>query len=200
MDLLLKYLDELRQKFVSFSPNKKLSVIALSAAGIGVVATLSIWALKTNYTYLYTNLDPALAGQITSKLESYNIPFKVSASGTGLLVPEKSLYTARMKLASEGLPNSGRVGYEIFDKTNLGMTDFVQKINYRRALEGELAKSIMELDAVQDARVHLVIPEHRLFAKDQEEATASILLSLQFDGGLSAGQVKGITHLVASSV
>jgi len=105
-----------------------------------------------------------------------------------------------MKLASEGLPNSGRVGYEIFDKTNLGMTDFVQKINYRRALEGELAKSIMELDAVQDARVHLVIPEHRLFAKDQEEATASILLSLQFDGGLSAGQVKGITHLVASSV
>ena len=203
MELAERYqmvLGKIREKISNLTPNQKILTAVGSAAVMGIIITVIIWALGSNYTYLYTNLDPAMTAEITGKLEDFNIPFELGKSGQAILVPEKSLYTARIKLAAEGLPNSQHTGFEIFDKTNLGMTDFVQKINYRRALEGELAKSIQDLNAVKEARVHLVIPEHRLFAKDQAEPTASILLKLQFEGILSREQIRGITHLTASSV
>jgi flagellar M-ring protein FliF len=199
-DFLQKYFRIMTEKLSELSSNQRLFAIIGTAVIIGVIITLFIWAFKANYSYLYTNLDPAIANDITQKLESHNIPYRLSKAGGAIMVPENLLYNARMKLAAEGLPNSKHNGFEIFDETNLGMTDFVQKINYRRALEGELARSIQELEPVDEARVHLVIPEYRLFQKDQKDPTASIVLTIKYEGALSRYQITGITHLVASSV
>ena len=112
------------------------------------------------------------AGEIVDQLAALGIPYRISNGGTAILVPETEVQSARLKMAAQGYPRGGVGGYEIFDKSNLGMTDFLQKVNYRRALEGEIAKSIMSLSEVAAARVHLVIPEQRLFARDQKPPTA----------------------------
>ena len=178
-------------------------VVVLVAITVGIIVgivTVVGWLGDVQYQPLYSDLDPAEAADVTRYLKERNIRYKVSGGGTTVEVPEADLYEARMGLASEGLPNSGTVGYSIFDKTNLGMTDFLQKLNYRRALEGELSRTISALSEVQAARVHIVIPEERLFSEQQKETTASVVLKLRHSGGLSKAQINGITHLVASSV
>ncbi len=200
MEKIRAYIELLKKKFIELDANKKILFIIGLAAVLGVMVTGTMWAFHTNYSYLYTNLGPLEIGQITTKLEGEKIPYKLSAGGSAVMVPDKSLYSARIKLAADGLPNSRHIGFEIFDNTNLGMTDFVQKINYRRALEGELAKSIEELDPVKEARIHLVIPEHKLFSNEQKEPSASIVVLLESGDELSKAQVRGIRHLVASSV
>ncbi|MBD3235023.1 MAG: flagellar M-ring protein FliF [candidate division Zixibacteria bacterium] len=200
MEALSKYIEQFKEWFSEQDQNRKLLVIVGAAAVLGIIVVSSIWMFSKDYTYLYTNLDPVMAGKVTAELDNENIPYQVSNSGTAVMVADEALYDARIKLASKGLPNSKAVGFEIFDNTNLGMTDYVQKINYRRALEGELSKSIDELEFVNDTRVHLVIPEHRLFEKDQQPPTASILVNLKHEGALTKGQVRGVSHLVASSV
>ncbi len=171
-----------------------LVVVGTVVAGVGTVR----WARQATYTTLYSNLAPAEAGEIVDVLTGLDIPYQISAGGTALQVPEHQAQAVRLKLAAQGYPRDGVVGYEIFDKSNLGMTDFLQKVNFRRALEGEIAKSIMSLSEVSAARVHLVMPESRLFSRDQKQPTASVVLKL--NGSLSESQVAGIAHLVASSV
>ena len=158
------------------------------------------WARRPDFAPLYTNLSPQDAAQIVDKLRSAKIPYRLTSGGTAVMVSSKDVYQTRISLAAEGLPQASTVGFEIFDKTNLGTTDFVQKINYHRALEGELTRTIEQLAAVQRARVHLVIPNPRLFTEEQKEATASVVLTLAGGGRLGKSQVKGIAHLVASSV
>jgi flagellar M-ring protein FliF len=178
-------------------------VVMLVAIVIGVVfgiVTVAGWVGKVAYQPLYSNLDPAEAADVTRYLTDNNISYKLGAGGTTIEVPESDLYEARLALASQGLPHSGSVGYSIFDETNLGMTDFLQKLNFRRALEGELSRTITALNEVQAARVHIVMPEERLFAEQQRQATASVVLKLRHIGGISKSQINGITHLVASSV
>jgi flagellar M-ring protein FliF len=164
---------------------------------VALVATFE-WAHQATYTTLYSNLAPAEAGEIVDLLANMDVPYRISAGGSSLQVPDGEAQAIRLKLAAQGYPRDGIVGYEIFDKTNLGMTDFLQKVNFRRALEGEIAKTIMSLSEVSAARVHLVMPEARLFSKDQKQPTASVVLKL--NGTLSENQVAGISHLVASSV
>jgi flagellar M-ring protein FliF len=178
-------------------------VVMLMAIVIGVIVgivTVAGWVSKVTYQSLYSNLDPAEAADVTRYLSDNNISYQLSAGGTTIEVPESDLYQARLALASQGLPHSGSVGYSIFDESNLGMTDFLQKLNFRRALEGELSRTITALNEVQATRVHIVMPEERLFAEQQKETTASVVLKLRHIGGLSKSQVNGITHLVASSV
>jgi flagellar M-ring protein FliF len=178
-------------------------VVVLLAIAVGlVVGAVAVvgWLGNTAYQPLYTDLDPAEAGEVTTYLAENKIPYKLSGGGTVIEVPEANLYQVRLTLASRGLPHSGTIGYSIFDQTNLGMTDFVQKLNFRRALEGELGRTITALSEVQAARVHIVIPEDRLFTEQQKEPTASIVLKLRRPGSLSKSQIGGITHLVASSV
>lgn len=178
-------------------------VVMLVAIMVGVVfgiVTVAGWVGKVTYQPLYSNLDPAEAADVTGYLTDNNISYKIGAGGTTIEVPEKDLYEARLALASQGLPHSGIVGYSIFDETNLGMTDFLQKLNFRRALEGELSRTITALNEVQAARVHIVIPQERLFTEQQKEATASVVLKLRHLGGISGAQINGITHLVAASV
>lgn len=178
-------------------------VVMLMAIVVGLivgVVTVAGWLGHVTYQPLYSNLDPAEAADVTRYLADHGISYRLSSGGTTIEVPDGDVYEARLALAAEGLPSSGSVGYSIFDESNIGMTDFLQKLNYRRALEGELARTISALNEVQAARVHIVIPEERLFTEQQKEATASVVLKLRHASGLSKAQTDGITHLVASSV
>jgi len=176
--------------------------ILLGSAGalVLLIIIMSSMAMKTEYRVLYRDLDLTEAGQIIDHLAEQKIEYKLSEGGSAVMVPEDQLYNIRMDLASAGLPKSGIVGYEIFDQTNLGMTEFLQKVNFRRALEGELAKTISQLEEIKSARVHLVIPEQRLFKEDKKETTASIVVYLNRNMPLSERQIEGIIYLVASSV
>jgi flagellar M-ring protein FliF len=170
-------------------------------AGTIVGAVLVVGWLKTvTYARLYSHLEESEAGEVVSYLTERKIPYKLSDNGTSIEIPSDDVYKTRIALASEGLPKGGTVGYSIFDKNNLGMTDFLQNLNFRRALEGELTKTIMQLSEVQAARVHIVIPKDRLFRDDKKDATASVLLKLKGHATLGKQQINGITHLVASSV
>ena len=177
--------------------HRVLLVLVVVGTVVACVATVQ-WAQRSTYTTLYSDLAPAEAGEIVDVLTGMDVPYRISAGGTALQVPEREAQAVRLKLAAQGYPKDGVVGYEIFDKSNLGMTDFLQKVNFRRALEGEISKSIMSLSEVSAARVHLVIPEARLFSRDQKQPTASVVLKL--NGSLSESQIAGIQHLVASSV
>ncbi|MBU0508910.1 flagellar M-ring protein FliF [bacterium] len=168
-------------------------VIALAAGAIS-------YTTRPVYTTLYTGLSGKDAAQIVDKLRERKIPFQVSSDGTAIKVPQEQASELRLDFAGAGLPRSGEIGYELFDKPMLGMTDFVQHMNYHRALEGELGRTISELDAIETARVHLVVPSTRLFKEDQKQPTASIAVQLSPGGTLSPQQVQAITYMTAYSV
>ncbi len=175
---------------------------ALAAALVLAIAALMFsvsWMNRTNYSLLYSNLTDEDAGLIMQKLDAQKIPYKATAQG--LLVPSDKVSVLRLKLAAEGLPENGGVGFEIFDKNNFSTTDFVQKVDYKRALQGELARTIRAISGIEMCRVQLVIPDNSdfLLAK-QDKPRASVLLKLSPGTALSQGQVMGIVHLVASSV
>ncbi len=177
-------------------------VLAVAFIGAMIITALLLVGVFKSVTYvtLYKDLDGAAASEVMDELDQMGIPHQITDGGSTIEVPSGDVYKARIRLASQGLPKSGTVGYSIFDKTNLGMTEFLQKMNFRRALEGELAKSVMELSAVEAARVHVVIPEQHLFEEDQKPPTASVLVKLSSGGVLTPRQIKGITNLIASSV
>lgn len=149
---------------------------------------------------LFSGLEQGDAGKIVEILKENKIGYELKDNGSTILVEKDKVMDTRISLASQGLPESSVVGYELFDKTNLGMSEFVQKLNYKRALEGELSKTISALDEVKKARVHIVIPERALFIKDQKEPTASVTLQLNSGRNLSQKTVEGIQTLVASSI
>ena len=182
------------------NPNQRLTV-GVSALGVVLVAALvTTWAGRPDYQVLYTGLKAEDGGRIVEKLRSKKVPFQLKDGGSTVLVPQQYVYEMRLDLATAGLPQAGGVGYEVFDKNNFGMTDFVQKLNYQRALEGELTRTIQQLEEVEQARIHIVLPEPRLYTEERTLPTASVVLKLAGAGRLSQGQIKGITHLVASSV
>jgi flagellar M-ring protein FliF len=172
------------------------AVVAASAAVVMIIGM----ANKTQMSVLFSELEAKDAATIADKLRERNIPYELSNNGSTILIPQEVLHDTRLSLASEGLPESSVVGYELFDKTNLGMSDFVQKLNYRRALEGELARTIGSIGEVKKARVHIVIPEKALFDKDQKQATASVVLQLKGTKSINKLNVEGIQNLVASSI
>ncbi len=149
---------------------------------------------------LFSGLEQGDAGKIVEILKENKIGYELKDNGSTILVEKDKVMDTRISLASQGLPESSVVGYELFDKTNLGMSEFVQKLNYKRALEGELSKTISALDEVKKARVHIVIPERALFIKDQKDPTASVTLQLNSGRNLSQKTVEGIQTLVASSI
>ncbi len=157
------------------------------------------WLQKPDYELLYSNLTAEDAGLIMQKLDAQKVPYKAAAEG--LMVPADKVDLLRLKLAAEGLPQSGGVGFEIFDKNSYTTTDFVQKVDYKRALQGELARTIRTISGIELCRVQLVIPDNTDFLSDkQEKPRASVLIKLSPGRTLSQGQVQGIVHLVASSV
>ncbi|HXG30917.1 MAG TPA: flagellar basal-body MS-ring/collar protein FliF [Thermodesulfobacteriota bacterium] len=182
----------------SLSTRKKLILLGVLVLGISVLILSLVWLQRPSYQTLYSNLSEEDAGAIIQKLQEEKTPYRVS--GGAILVPSDKVYELRLRLATQGFPQSGGVGFELFDETNLTMTDFVQKLNYRRALQGELARTIKSITAVDQCRIHLAIPERSLFAEKEERPKASVFVSLKPGRRLNQEQIEGIVHLVSSSV
>lgn len=175
------------------------AMAAVALTLIGFFAFLIIRLSAPQMAPLFTSLTMEDSSSIVAQLEGMNVPYQLRNDGAAILVPKSQSLRLRMRLAEEGLPVGGSVGYELFDKTgSLGTTNFVQNINHLRALEGELARTIRALDRVKMARVHLVLPKKQLFARSKTEPSASIVLKMR--GGLSPGQIKAIQHLTSSAV
>lgn len=194
----------LQQQFTSYwtkqSSAKKITLISLILSTLILAPILVSWANAPTYAAAYSGLSEADASQIVQKLDENNIPYQLKNSGT-IEVPNDQVYPVRLLMAREGLPESSTVGYELFSGTTmLGMTEFSQQVNYQRAVEGELQRTIGSLDAVQAVRVHLVIPEKTLLTSDQGTSTASVTVQVKPGHALDGDQVRSITHLVASSV
>jgi len=171
-----------------------------AAVAVAVIAATWMWAQTPDYRVLFSNFSDRDGGAIVASLQQLNIPYKFSDGGGAILVPANQVYDARLKLAAQGLPKGGNVGFEIMENQKLGVSQFLEQVNYQRALEGELANSIQSVSSVQAARVHLAIPKASVFMRDQQKPTASVLLNLAPGRSLDEQQVNAIVHLVASSV
>ncbi|MBD3256939.1 flagellar M-ring protein FliF [candidate division GN15 bacterium] len=199
MDSFKQFFKSLGDFIGRMTPSQVMMLFGVTAGTIVGIVFLVGWVSSVTYSRLYANLEQQEAGEVVTWLNDNNIPYKVSADGRSIEVPSDQVHETRMALAAEGMPRSGSVGYSLFDQNNLGMTDFLQNLNFRRALEGELTRTIMQLREVKAARVHIVIPKERLFREDKQEATASVVLKLS-SRGLTKHQIDGITNLVAASV
>ena len=171
----------------------------MTAVLVGVMA-ISVLSSRETYGTLYSELATEDASAIVEKLKTAQVPYHIEAGGTVIQVPEERIPGLRLELASAGLPHGGSVGFEIFDRSKIGATEFEQQVNLRRALEGELARSVMSIDGVKSARVHLVLPERRLFAAREESASASVVVKLQNSHSFGRKEVAAVVHLVAAAV
>ena len=187
-------------KFSQFTINQRFIILLALAGSVAGLVAVTLWTQQPDMQVLFANLAIDDASGIIDKLKDAKVPYETTNGGTTILVPNAQVHDLRLEMAGQGLPHGGGVGYEIFDRTTMGMSDFVQKLNYRRALQGELARTITQMPEVERARVHLAIPERRLFATEQDRARASIVVSLRSSQTLTKAQIQGIVHLVSSSV
>jgi flagellar M-ring protein FliF len=182
------------------SPGKRITLAVLvlgTATGLGFLMT---WSGGVDLRTLYSGLDPQDAGAIVQRLKEQKIPYRISADGRSIMTPAENVHEVRMQLASEGLPQGGGIGFEVFDNTKLGMSEFAQNVNFQRALQGELSRTIARINEVESCRVHLVMPEKSLFVDQEQPASASVAVKLKAARRLSQEQINGIVHLVSSSV
>jgi flagellar M-ring protein FliF len=197
----IQFLSNIGRTFNELTLTKKVSLIVtalLTLAGIWGVVNFSN---RIEYRVLFANLSAEDAGSIIDKLKEKKLPFELNRAGDAISVPEEKVAELRLELATAGLPRGGGVGFEIFDqKMKFGATEFEQQLNYRRALQGELARTIGSLDEVQSVRVHIALPKDSLFVEEQRKTTASVTMKLKSGRVLRPPQIDGIAHLVASSV
>jgi flagellar M-ring protein FliF len=179
---------------------KRIALLVVTSAVLIGALSLAALGSRVEYGYLYTDLSTEDAAAIVEKLKTQQVPYKLENQGTAIQVPEEKIHALRLELASGGLPRGGGVGFEIFDKSQIGATEFEQQVSLRRALEGELTRSIMTVAGVKAARVHLVMPERRLFAAKEESASASIVLRLENAQNFGKREVAGVVHLVSAAV
>jgi len=184
----------------NWTNGRKLSLAGVALLCVIFFAVIIIQARTADYSLLFANLSSSDAGGVVEWLKGQKIPYRLQDSGQAIYIPADQVYDARLQLAGSGLPQGGGVGFEIFDRQSFGMTDFAQKVNYRRALQGELARTISSLAPVETARVHLALPEKRLFKAQQQEPTASVIIKLSNGRRLTEPQIEGIIHLVAGSI
>lgn len=184
-----------------FSPmGNKLMLVAGIAAVVAVMVVFWLWSQQPDYRVLYSNYSDKDGGAIVAELEKMNVPYKFSDSGMAILVPAGQVHQARLKLAADGLPKGGNAGFELLENQKFGVSQFVEQVNFQRALEGELERSVQSISAVEGAKIHLAIPKSTVFVRDQLKPTASVLLNLRAGRSLDQQQVGAIVHLVASSV
>ncbi len=194
---------QISNQVVTFARGLTLRQKITIAAGVAAVA-VTLWVFVTlldraEYKVLYSGLTPSDAQSLAQHLTERNIPYELASDNTSISVPADQLDKARLDLAAGGMPQSGRMGFELFDKPNWAGSDFAEKVNYQRALEGELERTIETLGEIQAARVHLVMPEESLFTEQEHPAKASVVIKLR-SGRLSDEAQEAITHLVASAV
>lgn len=184
----------------NLSAGKIIALLILVVATVSGIYFMAKWSSAPDFQILYSGLTPEDAGEIIMKLKEEKTPYEISSNGGTILVPSEIIYEKRLSLANEGLPQGSGVGFEIFDDTKLGMTEFVQNVNYQRAIQGELSRTINGFDEVESSRVHIVMPSKSLFIDDKEKTTASVVLKLKRGRSLGNEQVRGIVHLVSASV
>jgi flagellar M-ring protein FliF len=198
---LLTQFRDIWQRFNAVQKAILASSMVLMFAGVIVVVSLqAVNATDARMATLYANMEVSAAADITAFLQENKYEYKLDNDGRTILVPKEALYEIRMSLARNGLPRDQGKGYEIFDKNQLGMTDFAQNLNYRRAVETELSRSIETFTEIERARVHVNIPKQTLFMDKKEEATASVIVKLRPGGDLQERQIRGIQHLVSSAI
>ncbi len=199
-DIIEKIVRNFREFFNGLDSTKKLGFIVLACLIMAAMTGIVVWASKTRYDVLYTDLNKEDARKIAIILEEKKIPYQTSNDGKTLSIPEDLVGVWRLEIAKLGTSFSGTVGYEVFDKQSFGTTSFVQKVNKQRALEGELVKSIMYIQGVKRARVHISIPESSPFVSEKKAPSASVVLELNSGVSLTPAEIKGVASLVASSV
>ena len=192
--------ESLINNFQSLTLGQRIGVVVVLALAIATIPMLMMLGKEPELVVLFSQLDSEDTRAIIQELGKQGVAYEVGEGGNTIQVPAERVHELRLQLASVGLPESAGVGFEIFDRTGIGVTPFTQQMNYRRALQGELARTISQISQVDRVRVHLVIPEKRLFASEQKPAQAAVVLTLKRGKPLGGKQVQGIVHLVASSV
>ncbi len=186
--------------FNKLTLQQRLMLGGIGAVGIVLLIFILVAFNEPNYTILYSNLAPEEASEVVKHLTAQKTPYKLEDNGNTINVSKTDVYEVRLALAGKGIPSTGMIGYEIFDKNTLGMSEFMQKINFKRALEGEIARTIIQQEGIENARIHIVTPEKAVFKDEQKEATASVVLKLRSSYQLTQNNILAITNLVASSV
>lgn len=194
------FFQNIRQFLGRLSRGQQIALGVVLIGGIAIILSIAIWSNQTEHALLFGDLSPSDANQVVEALREEGTAYELRQNGTAIYVPRDRVYELRMRFASEGVISDGPVGYELFDQGNMGMTDFMQKMNRKRALEGELARTISNMQQVEMARVHLVLPERNPFRENQVEASASVVVQHAGSIKLKTAQVDGITALVAGAV
>jgi len=193
---------QVKDVWARLNRTQRILLVAVPSVILAVLLGFIAWSARPGYEVLFSKLSQKDAADVVSELKKTNVPYEIRESGNqvSVLVPTEKVYDSRLSLAAQGLPRGGGVGFELFDETKFGMTDFTQKVNFKRALEGELQRTIRSLSEVEDARVHIVMPEPELFTEREKPTTASVVLTLKPESQIKRDQVRGIVHMVASSV
>ncbi|MCK8376709.1 flagellar M-ring protein FliF [Erwinia amylovora] len=192
--------DSVKAAMNSLRNSPKLLLPIAAAAAISVMIALMFWAKEPGYRVLFNNISDEDGGAIVSQLSQMNVPYRIDTAGGAIMVPEAQVHEVRMKMAQQGLPKGGSVGFELLDQEKFGISQFSEQVNFQRALEGELARTIENLGPIQHARVHLAVPKPSMFVRDQKQPTASVNVTLAQGRALDDGQVTAITHLISSAV
>jgi flagellar M-ring protein FliF len=193
-------MDQIKNLLAGLSLKQRISIIACAMAVVAGMIGFVHWKHEGDFRPLYTSMAPEDAAGVVQKLRETGVEYRLSDNGAAVMVPSVKLAESRLTLAAAGLPKTGRIGFELFDKSNFGATEFVEHINYKRALEGELERSVMSLAEVEDARVHLTLPKESVFLDQQQPAKASVMVKLRPGALISAQNVLAVTNLVASAV
>src|SRR6185369_1196062 len=200
MEPLLSQLKELTRKFQALSSTLRFAILGVAALVLLIVLLTQLGGASGSYEYAFTNLSAEDSSEAAAQLKAAKVPFRLEAGGTALAVPASQVYDARLMLASMGLPRGGGVGFEIFDRGDLGVSEFTQRVNLRRAIEGELSRTISRLAPVRSARVHVTLPEKGLYRDDDRKASAGVALTLQPGRTMTDKEIAGVRHLVSSAV
>ncbi|MDJ0869728.1 MAG: flagellar basal-body MS-ring/collar protein FliF [Myxococcota bacterium] len=195
------WLQNARTQFNAWSPARRAVFVASAAGSLAFFLWIGFGAAQPRYGLLFAGLAGDEMAQVVEALEGENIPYRLDAGGSAVHVPSAQIHLARIRLAGQGLPAGGGSGFELFDKPDFGVTEFVHRVNFRRAIQGELARSVAQLEPVARARVQIAVPERSPFVGDDaRRPSASVVVELRPGADLDAGQVRGIVHLVSSSV
>jgi flagellar M-ring protein FliF len=190
----------LREALARLSNQQKILLMIALAAIVAIVAGSALYSRQPDYKVLFSNLSERDGGAIITSLEQLNIPYRFPDGGGAILIPADKVHEVRLRLASQGLPKGGSVGFELMENQKFGISQFAEQVNYQRALEGELARTIQSITSVASARVHLAIPKPSVFVREEQKPTASVLVQLHPGRALEPAQVAGIQHLISSSV
>ncbi|WP_042284036.1 flagellar basal-body MS-ring/collar protein FliF [Citrobacter sedlakii] len=180
--------------------NPKIPLIVAGSAAVAIIVAMVLWAKSPDYRTLFSNLSDQDGGAIVTQLTQMNIPYRFTEGSGAIEVPADKVHELRLRLAQQGLPKGGAVGFELLDQEKFGISQFSEQVNYQRALEGELARTIETLGPVKRARVHLAMPKPSLFVREQKSPSASVTVNLEPGRALDEGQISAVVHLVSSAV